>query len=105
MGYLRPRAGHLEGVEAGADRRSALKFASIIEASEPTPDHTVAASDAMSRHGRTVTPQRAPHGMGPDAGELEESFRRAGFSTMAFRRFPPLFRFLALWGYIVEARR
>jgi SAM-dependent methyltransferase len=40
-----------------------------------------------------------------DAGELEESFRRAGFSTIAFRNFPLSFRYLALWGYIVEARR
>lgn len=39
-----------------------------------------------------------------EAGELEESFRRAGFSTVAFRRFPLAFRHLALWGYIVEAR-
>jgi len=40
-----------------------------------------------------------------DAGELEESFCRAGFSTIAFRKFPVSFRFLALWGYIVEAGR
>jgi ubiquinone/menaquinone biosynthesis C-methylase UbiE len=40
-----------------------------------------------------------------DSGDLEESFRRAGFSTIAFRRFPLSFRFLALWGYIVEAQR
>jgi cyclopropane fatty-acyl-phospholipid synthase-like methyltransferase len=35
--------------------------------------------------------------------ELEESFRRAGFSALAFRKFPASFRYLALWGYIVEA--
>jgi len=40
-----------------------------------------------------------------NSGELEESFRRAGFSSIAFRRFPLSFRHLALWGYIVEARR
>lgn len=39
-----------------------------------------------------------------NAAELEESFRRAGFSTIAFRKFPLSFRYLALWGYIVEAR-
>jgi SAM-dependent methyltransferase len=40
-----------------------------------------------------------------EAGELAESFRRAGFSTVAFRRFPLAFRHLALWGHIVEAQR
>ena len=40
-----------------------------------------------------------------DSGELEESFCRAGFSTIVFRSFPLSFRYLALWGYIVEARR
>jgi SAM-dependent methyltransferase len=40
-----------------------------------------------------------------DSGELEESFRRAGFSTIVFRSFPLSFCYLALWGYIVEARR
>ncbi|HUI27039.1 MAG TPA: class I SAM-dependent methyltransferase [Candidatus Kryptonia bacterium] len=40
-----------------------------------------------------------------EAGELEQSFRRAGFSTIAFGKFPLPFRYLALWGYIVEARR
>ncbi len=39
------------------------------------------------------------------AGELDESFRRAGFSSSVFRTFPFPFRYLALWGYIVEARR
>jgi SAM-dependent methyltransferase len=39
------------------------------------------------------------------AGELDEAFRRAGFSTITFRRFPPSFRHLALWGHIVEAHR
>jgi SAM-dependent methyltransferase len=40
-----------------------------------------------------------------DARELEEYFRRAGFSTIAFRKFPLAFRHLALWGHIVDARR
>jgi cyclopropane fatty-acyl-phospholipid synthase-like methyltransferase len=39
------------------------------------------------------------------AGELESAFRQAGFSTVAFRRFPLAFRHLAFWGHIVEARR
>ena len=38
------------------------------------------------------------------AAEIEDSLRRAGFSIIAFRTFPPFFRHLALWGYIVEAR-
>jgi SAM-dependent methyltransferase len=37
------------------------------------------------------------------AEELEESFRAAGFSAVAFHRFPLAFRYLALWGYIIEA--
>lgn len=39
-----------------------------------------------------------------ESGELEESFRRAGFSSMAFRAFPLRFRHLGLWAHIVEAR-
>ena len=39
-----------------------------------------------------------------DAPELEEAFRRAGFANVAFGEFPPLFRHLAHWGHIVEAR-
>ena len=38
------------------------------------------------------------------AAELRESFSRAGFSSVAFGRFPVLFSYLGLWGYIVEAR-
>jgi len=38
-------------------------------------------------------------------GELAESFRRAGFSTIAFGKFPLACRHLAVWGHIVEARR
>ncbi|MBI3769257.1 MAG: class I SAM-dependent methyltransferase [Deltaproteobacteria bacterium] len=37
------------------------------------------------------------------APEIEDALRRAGFSTVAFRSFPPAFRHLDLWGYIVEA--
>ena len=40
-----------------------------------------------------------------EAAELEDSFRRAGFSAVAFGEFPLAFRYLALWGYIVEAQR
>jgi ubiquinone/menaquinone biosynthesis C-methylase UbiE len=36
--------------------------------------------------------------------ELRESFSLAGFSAIAFRRFPFLFSYLNTWGYIVEAR-
>lgn len=39
------------------------------------------------------------------AEELEWAFREAGFGRVAFRQFPARFRYLALWGYIVEARR
>jgi cyclopropane fatty-acyl-phospholipid synthase-like methyltransferase len=40
-----------------------------------------------------------------EAKEIGEAFREAGFASVTFRQFPPLFRYLALWGYIVEARR
>jgi cyclopropane fatty-acyl-phospholipid synthase-like methyltransferase len=36
--------------------------------------------------------------------EVHEAFRRAGFAEVAFRRFPPAFRFLDLWGLVVEGR-
>jgi cyclopropane fatty-acyl-phospholipid synthase-like methyltransferase len=36
--------------------------------------------------------------------ELDQVFRAAGFTSIAFRRFPPRFRYLGLWGYIIEAR-
>jgi len=36
--------------------------------------------------------------------ELRESFALAGFSMVAFRKFPFLFNYLNTWGYIVEAR-
>lgn len=39
------------------------------------------------------------------AHELAEAFDRAGFSDVAFGRFPLAFRYLALWGHIVVARR
>ena len=35
--------------------------------------------------------------------ELRESFSQAGFSAIAFRRFPFLFSYLNTWDYIVEA--
>jgi SAM-dependent methyltransferase len=38
------------------------------------------------------------------ARELDDAFRRAGFSTIAFRSFPPAARHLSVWGHIVEAR-
>jgi SAM-dependent methyltransferase len=37
--------------------------------------------------------------------ELENAFREAGFGSFTFCQFPIAFRYLALWGYIVEARR
>jgi cyclopropane fatty-acyl-phospholipid synthase-like methyltransferase len=37
--------------------------------------------------------------------ELAQAFQDAGFTSAEFRQFPPLFRHLALWGHIVEARR
>jgi SAM-dependent methyltransferase len=39
------------------------------------------------------------------AGELREAFRHAGFSRIAFRRFPLVAAHLAAWGHIVEAER
>lgn len=38
-----------------------------------------------------------------EADELEASFRRAGFSNVAFGGFPFPYRHLSLWGHIVEA--
>jgi cyclopropane fatty-acyl-phospholipid synthase-like methyltransferase len=37
--------------------------------------------------------------------ELRHAFPAAGFSEIAFRRFPPAARHLAIWGHIVEAKR
>jgi hypothetical protein len=37
------------------------------------------------------------------AQELQNAFRCAGFSRCTFRRFPPAARYLALWGYVIEA--
>jgi cyclopropane fatty-acyl-phospholipid synthase-like methyltransferase len=39
-----------------------------------------------------------------DERDLEKYFRRAGFSTITFARFPFPYRHLSLWGHIVEAR-
>jgi SAM-dependent methyltransferase len=36
--------------------------------------------------------------------ELEQAFREAEFTSVMFCQFPLLFRYLGLWGYIVEAR-
>jgi hypothetical protein len=36
--------------------------------------------------------------------ELSESFSLAGFSSVAFRKFPFFLSYLNTWGYIVEAR-
>jgi SAM-dependent methyltransferase len=38
------------------------------------------------------------------ARELRQAFRNAGFASITFRQFPARFRYLALWGYVVEAR-
>jgi ubiquinone/menaquinone biosynthesis C-methylase UbiE len=35
--------------------------------------------------------------------ELDHAFRQAGFAPPTFRQFPLRFRYLALWGYIIEA--
>jgi SAM-dependent methyltransferase len=37
------------------------------------------------------------------ANELTRLFREAGFESIAFGQFPPLFRYLGSWGYIIEA--
>jgi len=39
-----------------------------------------------------------------EAAELDQAFRVAGFTSVAFHRFPTRFRYLGLWGYIIEAR-
>jgi len=38
------------------------------------------------------------------AAELEEAFRLAGFSSITFGSFPLPYKYLSLWGYIIEAR-
>jgi hypothetical protein len=38
------------------------------------------------------------------AEELRVAFRQAGFAECTFRGFPPAARYLALSGYIIEAR-
>lgn len=38
------------------------------------------------------------------ASDLERAFREAGFAAIAFGRFPLPFRYLGLWGHVVEAR-
>lgn len=39
------------------------------------------------------------------ATELTDAFRRAGYSSFAFRSFPPSACYLTPWGHIVEAHR
>jgi len=36
---------------------------------------------------------------------LREAFAAVGFSAIEFRNFPPPYRYLALWGHVIEARR
>jgi cyclopropane fatty-acyl-phospholipid synthase-like methyltransferase len=38
------------------------------------------------------------------AQKLREAFAAVGFSVIEFRSFPPLYRYLALWGHVIEAR-
>ena len=37
--------------------------------------------------------------------ELKKAFAVVGFSAIEFRSFPPPYRYLALWGHFIEARR
>jgi SAM-dependent methyltransferase len=37
--------------------------------------------------------------------ELRQAFQEAGFDSLEFRRFPAPFRYLGLWGHVVDARR
>jgi ubiquinone/menaquinone biosynthesis C-methylase UbiE len=39
------------------------------------------------------------------AQQLREAFTLAGFSAVAFRNFPPLYRYLGSWGHIIEGQR
>jgi cyclopropane fatty-acyl-phospholipid synthase-like methyltransferase len=36
--------------------------------------------------------------------ELEETIRRAGFTSLNFSQFPDQYRVLSLWGHIIEAK-
>jgi hypothetical protein len=38
------------------------------------------------------------------AEELRRVLLEAGFTSIDFRKFPPSFRYLALWGHVIEAR-
>jgi ubiquinone/menaquinone biosynthesis C-methylase UbiE len=40
-----------------------------------------------------------------DESDLRRCLRDAGFASLTFRSFPMRFRYLGLWGYILEARR
>jgi len=37
--------------------------------------------------------------------ELGNAFHEAGFASIRFHQFPPLFCYLSLWGYIIETRK
>jgi hypothetical protein len=39
-----------------------------------------------------------------EVAELEESFRLAGFSSIAFGTFPFPYHHLSLWGHVIEAK-
>lgn len=39
-----------------------------------------------------------------EAEELRRALLEAGFTSIAFREFPPMSRHLSLWGHVVEAR-
>jgi ubiquinone/menaquinone biosynthesis C-methylase UbiE len=38
------------------------------------------------------------------AAEIRQALRDAGFESVTFQRFPAAFRYLGLWGHVVEAR-
>jgi ubiquinone/menaquinone biosynthesis C-methylase UbiE len=40
-----------------------------------------------------------------EADELRRALQEAGFASIGFRPFPASFRYLSLWGHIIEARR
>ena len=39
-----------------------------------------------------------------DKRELQDAFREAGFESVTFDHFPGLYRYLSVWGYVVQAR-
>jgi|TARA_R110001592_G_scaffold75414_1_gene228393 cyclopropane fatty-acyl-phospholipid synthase-like methyltransferase len=40
-----------------------------------------------------------------DRAELEHALQEAGYSSTSFHQFPAQYRYLALWGYIIEAHK